>query len=184
MKNIKPPNFYVENKNHVYALNNDSNWKYATKLGFSDIPMKYIMWNLWDKFFLMYSWDNAYNGDVYIYPMGRKGFQEGNFLFSLHKLMRILHTPILLISVLGVVLLSVRWVKGTLPTRQRVMIFPALMFVYFTSVLYFLSWLPRYTIPVRPFIYILAVAAVAWLLPILRDADWLDAKGSGNIDAS
>lgn len=173
--NIKPPNFYVENKSHVYAHHRDEKWKAATQLSFSSIPMKYITWNLWDKFFTIYSWDNAYNEDVYIYPMKRKGFQEGQFLFPLHNLMKKLHIPILLLSVLGVVLLSIRWAKGTLPVPQRVMIIPAIMFVYFTSMLYFLSWLPRYTIPVRPFIYILATVAIVWLIPILKSANWVGA---------
>ena len=180
--NIRPPNFYVENKSHVYAHHLDEDWKYATQLNFSSIPMKYITWNFWDKFFTIYSWDNAYNEDVYIYPMKRKGFQEGKILFTLHKIMQILHIPILLFSVLGVALLSIRWVKGTLPVHQRVMILPASMFVYFTSILYFLSWLPRYTIPVRPFIYILATVAIAWLIPILKSANWLGAMDPNMVD--
>ncbi len=87
-----------------------------------------------------------------------------------------------IVSVLGVVLLSIRWFKGTLSIRQRAMVFPALLFVYFLSVLFFLSWLPRYTIPVRPFSYILAVASVAWLVPIMRNADWAGIKGTGEND--
>ena len=63
------------------------------------------------------------------------------------------------------------------------MVLPALMFIYLLSVLYFLSWLPRYTIPVRPFSYILAAAAVAWLMPILKSANWVGATDSGENDS-
>lgn len=179
MVNMYPPKFYVNNTSHVLAHNRDNNWKYPTDLSFSEIPLKYITWNLWDKFFIIYSWDNAYNEDVYIYPMKRKGFQEGNFLFTLHKLMQRLHIPILLLAVLGIFLFIIRWRKGTLPIHQRVMILPASLFLYFTSVLYVLFWLPRYTIPVRPFIYILATVAVVWLIQILKTANW-----GGTKDAS
>lgn len=140
------------------------------------------MWNIWDKFVLMYSWDNSYNGDVYIYPMIRKGFQEDNILKLLHNVMRFFHYPVFVLSVLGIVLFLIRWSKGTLPIRQRVMVLPAMMFVYLLSVLYFLSWLPRYTIPVRPISYILAAASVAWLIRILRSADWVGAKGDDGND--
>ena len=76
---------------------------------------------------------------------------------------------------------SIRWIKGTLQIRQRAMVLPALMFVYLLSVLYFLAWLPRYTIPVRPFSYILASVALAWLVPILKNANWVGATDpSGN----
>ena len=59
--------------------------------------------------------------------------------------------------------------------RVLAMVLRALMFVYFPSVLYFLLWLPRYTIPFRPLH--LAAAAVAWSIPMLKNADWVGEKG-------
>ena len=168
MRNLRPPNFYVRNESHVYTRNLDRSWKYPTRLNFRDIPAKYVLWDAWDKFVIMHSWDNAYYEGVYIYPMNRKGFETSKILFVLHKIMFNLHPILLFLSFFGIVLLFVRWFKRSLPNHQRALILPALMFVYLVLVLYFLSWLPRYTIPDLPFMFILAVATLAWLIPILK----------------
>ena len=39
---------------------------------FADATMSYLGWNLWGRLKVMWHWDNAYNGDVYIYPMKQK----------------------------------------------------------------------------------------------------------------
>lgn len=73
---VRPPNFYIEGKSHVLAENRDPKWKQRSDASFREEYLAYFKWNLVGKLIISWHWDNTYNGDVYIYPMIRKGFDE------------------------------------------------------------------------------------------------------------
>jgi hypothetical protein len=158
-----PPQFVVKGESHVLADHGDREWRNRTTGSFQDHPGAYLKWNLGGRLLTMWSFHNAYNGDVYIYPMKRRGFQENRLLKSIHLVMRALHWPLFLLALAAPILLLVRWWRRTLPVDYRLLLIPALGFVYFLGVLSFLHWLPRYTIPVRPISYVLAAATLSWL---------------------
>ncbi|MCZ6774374.1 MAG: glycosyltransferase family 39 protein [Proteobacteria bacterium] len=184
---VLPPKFFVDGNSHVFVTNRDRNWKIPTEASFAEAYIAYIKWILVGKIVVLWHFDNAYNGDVYIYPMVRRGFDENQTLQLVHGFMRAAHWPLFVLSIAAPVILFVLWRKGTLPTRVLPILLPVLGFVYFFAVLWLLSWLPRYTIPVRPFSYILAmyslsVAAVAlWraksIAPVKASGD---NQGSGD----
>ena len=118
--------------------------------------MAYLKWNLVGKLVVMWHWDNAYNGDVYIYPMIRKGFHENSSLNLVHSIMHAGHWPLFWLSMAAPVVLFVQWRRRTMDSAILPILVPALGFVYLLGVLWVLSWLPRYTIPVRPLSYVLA----------------------------
>ncbi len=166
---IRPPEFFVRGQSHIFfPYHSDKNYMKPTKSGFWAQPLAYLKWNLGGRLFLLWHWDNAYNGDVYIYPMMRKGFEENEFLKLIHRTIRFIHWPLYLLSLAAPIILFVRWRRKTLLVRHRVLLIPVLGFVYFLVVLSLLSWLPRYTIPARPFSYILASASLSWLLPYVK----------------
>lgn len=167
---FRPPNFYVRGESHVLARTENEDWRYGTPLSFAEVPATYLRWNLYGK--LLYSWqfDNAYVGDAYIYPMIRKGFEEHRLLKAIHRAMRALHWPLYVLALGGLVLLAYQSWAGALPQTVRMLWIPALALTYFQVALYFLSWLPRYSIPARSFSYVMAAyllcyAAERWVRP-------------------
>jgi len=160
---FRPPRFVVEGRSHVLADHGDTDWKTPTPEGFWDRPGSYLKWNLGGKLLTLWSFDNAYNGDVYIYPMKRKGFEENRLLKIVHSSMRALHWPLFALALLAPVLWIHQWRSGGLRVERMALVIPMLVFAYFLGALLLVSWLPRYTIPVRPLSYVLAVASLSQL---------------------
>jgi hypothetical protein len=88
--------------------------------------------------------------------MNRKGFHENAFLKLIYNFMHACHWPLFLLSMAAPLVLFVQWRRKTLAAANLPILLPVLGFVYFIGVLWALSWIPRYTIPVRPLSYILA----------------------------
>lgn len=132
-------------------------------------PLSYIKWYLGGKIFFMWHWDNVYNGDVYIYPMHRKGFHVNPLLRSIHISMHLLHWPLFLLTLAAPMILFVLWRRGTLVRESMMLLVPVLVFVYFAGILTILQPLPRYGIPVRPFAYIMSMASLSWLATYVKE---------------
>jgi hypothetical protein len=133
-------------------------------------PGAYLKWYLGGKILFMWRWDNVYNGDVYIYPMKRKAFHTDRVLWLLHNAMHVLHWPLYLLAWLAPVLLFVRSRHPGLTARSKALLVPGVVFWYFAIVLTVLGPLPRYSIPARPFAFILAAASLAALTTHVRAA--------------
>jgi hypothetical protein len=157
-KTFRPPNYLVEGKSHVFAEHGDVRWKSKTTEGFFEDPCAYLKWNLGGRFLAVWRFDNAYNGDVYIYPMRQKGFEQHWFLKFTHRLMRLLHWPLFGLALLAGFRLIIN--------REAFYAFAFSFagFLYFIIIPSFLTPLPRYALPARPFSYILAAGALSWLL--------------------
>jgi 4-amino-4-deoxy-L-arabinose transferase-like glycosyltransferase len=160
---FRPPRFAVEGLSHVLVDHGDRDWKSPTPEGFWNQPGAYLKWNLGGKLLTLWSFDNSYNGDVYIYPMKRKGFEENRLLKIVHSSMRALHWPLFALTLLAPVLWIHRWRSGRLRAEQMALVIPMLAFAYFIGTLLLVSWLPRYSIPVRPLSYVLAAASLSQL---------------------
>jgi hypothetical protein len=155
----RPPAFYVAGRSHVYA--GDMRWKERTDQSFGEAPGAYLGWNLGGRFRVMWHWDTEYNGDVYIYPMKRRGFHENAWLRAQHSLARWLHWPLYGLALAALPLFGWRWRRGRLPPVGPALLVPALafacLFVAVSAV-----WMPRYSIPLRPLSFVLAAATLAW----------------------
>jgi hypothetical protein len=133
-------------------------------------PGAYLKWYLGGKILFMWRWDNVYNGDVYIYPMKRKAFHTDPVLRHIHHAMHVLHWPLYLLTWLAPVLLFVRSRHPGLTAPSKALLVPGMVFWYFAIVLTALGPLPRYSIPARPFAFILAAASLAALTTHVRAA--------------
>jgi hypothetical protein len=132
-------------------------------------PGAYLKWYLGGKILFMWRWDNVYNGDVYIYPMKRKGFHTDPVLRPIHRAMHALHWPLYLLTWLAPVLLFVRSRQLGLTAQSKALLVPGAVFWYFAIVLTALGPLPRYSIPARPFAFILAAASLAMLTTHIKN---------------
>lgn len=168
-RSLVPPRFYVKGESHVMMRHGNRTYRYPIKGGFWEYPAAYLKWNLWGRLFVLWHWDNAYNGDVYIYPMIRKGFEVDRVLKTIHRVMRSLHWPLFLLSLAAPAMLFVKWKRKTLAVRERMLLVSASAFLYLVGVVWLIAWFPRYTIPARPLSYILASASLCWLIDFMRN---------------
>jgi hypothetical protein len=122
---------------------------------FQENPAGYLKWYLGGKLLFMWKWDNVYNGDVYQYPMVVKGFHQENWLAALHRFMRWLHWPSIALAIMGIGLFLINWFRNNLAKSEYLLLAPVLVFIYFAIIFTILLPLPRYMIPVRPFVYLI-----------------------------
>ena len=134
--------------------------------------MRYLRWYLVGKPVMLFSWDIVVGmGDVFIYPVSRSPFHESGLFRVIHRVMRVLHWPIVVIAITSSMLV---W----LPSAQRVLSREALIASRFTSLLllYFVlvhiagTPLPRYAIPLRPFIYGMGVLSLSMSFHLAKQA--------------
>lgn len=129
-----------------------------------EAPFETLGWYLGGKILFMWRWNNLYHGgpggigDVYHYPMVKRGFHENALLKAVHGFMKILHWPLYVLT-----LLSPIFLVGRLRRDEKVRLaLPSLLaFLYVAAVLTVLAPMPRYAIPVRPFAYLLAMVSLS-----------------------
>jgi hypothetical protein len=130
---------------------------------FKNEPLKYIRWYIVGKPAMFFSWDIIVGmGDVFIYPVFTSPYHNPNGFFSLtHRVMKSLHG---LLTVLALVTSIFLWfpiakkmltVEGLIVAR-----FISLLMLYFILVHIAGTPLPRYSVPLRPFIYGLSLLGI------------------------
>lgn len=125
-------------------------------------PVKYLKWYLIGKPAAFWNWDIFQGfGDVYIYRPAKSLFNESPLARTLHKAMKKAHPAVLLLLLTGFVFSLVQVFKEGGDRRESVynyMIFSTL--AYFTLMFIAFFSLSRYSIPLRPELYI----AACWTL--------------------
>ena len=129
-------------------------------------PLRYLSWYLLEKPYYLWSWDILQGkGDIYVYPVAESLYQNAPVAEATRLLMKALHPVVLVLAALGVVL-SFWW-------RRQISVATAVVAVtagYFTlTYAVFAPW-PRYSVPLRPELYLLATGTVAACLPRRRVA--------------
>ena len=121
-------------------------------------PISYIKWYLGGKLLFLWNWNHIYNPGVYVYPMHRRGFEENIFLYIIHKVMYILHWPLFFLALLSPIILIILWRCTQFPPEARVIAVIIYVFGYFAVIFSILQAIPRYGVPLRPFVYIMSAA--------------------------
>ena len=134
----------------------------------SEDPWVYLEWYLYGKAVMVLSWDIiAGFGDVFVYPIVSTPYQEAGIFKVTHSVMKLLHVPITLLAILGAV---TAWVPRAFGVREGnntwLMKILGLLFLYFILIHTIASPYPRYSIPIRPLTYGLAVYMVGFLWDI------------------
>jgi len=139
------------------------------KKRFQSDPMNFIKWYSGGKILFMWHWDNMYNGDVYQYPMLKKGFNTIPSLRAIHTVMHALHWPLYVLTLISPLILLISRFRNKLNPKSIILLPHILIFIYFAALLTILLPLPRYTIPLRPFSYILATASLVWIITFIKN---------------
>lgn len=136
----------------------------AIKNKFEEKPKAHMKWYLLNKPVAFWAWNNVQGTDIFIYNVtGSPYYSKGAFKIS-YSLMRSLHWWIVVIGALGAVL---AWLPINplilLPQQMLVARFFSLLLIYYTGIHMIGFPAPRYSIPIRPFMYGMALFSVYFI---------------------
>ena len=127
-------------------------------------PIEHITWYLFKKPAAYWSWDIVPGpGDVFALPVTRTPYWENGFFMLSHRMMKCLHTLVTLFGLMGCIL---AWVPAAERRFDRFGLasarFFSLLLAYYTALHVIGAPFPRYSIPLRPFLYGMGAFAAAW----------------------
>jgi hypothetical protein len=127
-------------------------------------PGAYARWYLLEKPSLLWDWDIRMGwGDVYVLETHRSPYERQAVFRAMHAFARRANPALFALALAMVAFVAVRWRRTGTPERLAVA-----AFAYLTVVHMVLQAEPRYAVAYRPIEFVLAVAAVAWLVAMVR----------------
>ncbi|PID40367.1 MAG: hypothetical protein CR984_03570 [Proteobacteria bacterium] len=149
----------------------------ATFNRFLTRPADHIVWFL-SKPFYLFRWDMIQGIGTFIYPVQQTPYQTSVFFAVVYQTMRIIHPILILLSWIGALLcwLPEKWLKMdqavVIPVRLL-----SLVYLYFVLVHVAGAPFPRYSIPLRPITYVLAMTPFfLFITGLMKKNDQHDAK--------
>jgi 4-amino-4-deoxy-L-arabinose transferase-like glycosyltransferase len=148
----------------------DPNFNYVVEEGYSTIfteitkrfkenPINYSLWWLTGKPAMFWRWE-MFVENINVYPVEYTWYDHNGIMNFTKNFMRFLHPLLLFMMHLGVVIYIVRYKNNSEP--QNIMMITLLVLpFYFTSIHTILAPDPRYSIPLRPLMYLLAMFGMA-----------------------
>jgi 4-amino-4-deoxy-L-arabinose transferase-like glycosyltransferase len=137
---------------------------------FRRAPLEHVVWYLIQKPIAFWSWNMVQGqGDVFIYSVKQTPYASHPVFQGSRQLMRWLHEPLVALCWLGCLLVWLPAVAGSIPRDTLASLrFFALLVLYFTSLHMLAAPFPRYSIPLRPFQYGMAMFTVSLFFAYLR----------------
>jgi hypothetical protein len=172
------PNLIYNNDSKTYGFPNrfDPQWAQRRDISsvlkeigrrFKNEPLKYIRWYLIGKTSMFFSWDMIVGmGDVFIYPVATSPYHHPNDVFGLtHRVMKSIHGLLTLLALATVIFVWFPFTKSMLSEKGLIAArFVSLVLIYFILVHIVGTPLPRYSVPLQPLIYGLAVLGVCLMV--------------------
>ncbi len=174
------PGFVYESEQHRYfpyredpeqpefAASPGNVWRVLSKR-VAERPWRYLSWYLLEKPLHQWRWSILQGqGDIYVYPVSASPFMASPLLVLLKHTMRVLHPALVLLALLGSVFLVFdSWRRRTLPELDGVSMCLLVCAHYTVLGTVFAPW-PRYAVPLRPELYLMAVWGAAALAAGVR----------------
>jgi hypothetical protein len=147
---------------------------------FHDDPLRHLKWYVLEKPVCFWSWESGQEyRDCFIYPVSSSPYFTVSYFRWTHHLMKVIHWPLVVLSLVGSVLVWIPAVAGSISERRIFAArFASLIILYFTSI--HMIGVPdaRYSIPLRPFTYGMGLFTLYYLitriLPAPSHPDSLD----------
>jgi 4-amino-4-deoxy-L-arabinose transferase-like glycosyltransferase len=119
-----------------------------------DNPGHYAYWYLYEKPRLLWSWDILIGvGDIYIYPVTTSWFQTSGVASAIYGIMKSIHWWLFFLSLLGGLFLP----KYRHSQSGQMIKIIYVCAIYVSAVYVVLQSEPRYSIPLRPLLYLCAM---------------------------
>ena len=132
---------------------------------FAEEPITHLQWFLLEKPVAFWSWNMVQGaGDAFIYPVTASPYFHSPFFRWSHHFMHVLHWPLVILAsftclMTGLPLHKIGVTRGALFVVRMT----SLLLVYYTALHMIGAPFPRYSIPLRPFVYGLALFT-PWVL--------------------
>jgi len=142
-----------------------SNFRKILWTRFKERPVRYLSWYLFEKPYYLWSWNNLQSqvggnlgrgrGDVYVYPAKTSLYLTSAGANLSRNIMKYLHPAILVLALVGVFFVFIKY-------RSRKnnyyfydwSIFLFFVIIYYTSLYTLFAPWPRYSVPLRPELYL------------------------------
>ena len=126
---------------------------------FTQEPLRHAKWYLLDKPRVFWSWDIIQGlGDAFVYPVSSSPYFQNNFFRITHRLMYVLHYPFVVLALFGCLM---AWFPLTTIglTQESLLIarFCSLLLLFYTLMHIIGAPFPRYSVPLRPYLYGMAL---------------------------
>lgn len=172
------PNFTYNNNTSLYGYpyradphSKEISSSYATvfaeiKRRFETEPWLHLQWYAIGKPVSFWSWDIVQGmGDVFVYPVESTPYRYLPQFKATHFIMKLLHWPLVILGLIGC---AIVWLPLRGITRTKHCDFMlrscSLLLIYFTALHVAGAPFPRYSIPLRPFLYGMAMATISMLI--------------------
>jgi len=174
------PNLIYNNDSKTYGFPNlfDEQWEQRQDMSsvlreifrrFKNEPLEYLRWYLIGKPSMFFSWDMIVGmGDVFIYPVLTSPYHHHRGFFGLtHRVMNSLHGLLTILALLTSIFVWFPLAKKMLSEKGLIVArFVSLLLIYFILVHIIGTPLPRYSVPLRPFIYGLSVLGIHLMVAV------------------
>ena len=137
---------------------------------FTEEPGRHLRWYLIDKPIALWSWSAVQGmGDSFIYPVSDSPYLHSPAFQASHRLMRWLHWPLVVLGGLGALLVWLPAVARRLDAAQRLTLRTmSLLLLYLTAVHCIGAPFPRYSWPLQPMLFLLAMLPLCLLSSSMR----------------
>lgn len=139
------------------------------KRRFIEEPKKHLRWYLLKKPVTFWSWDiiNGH-GDVFTYPVEKTPYHSSLTFKAQHTVMKFLHWPLVLLGLAACILV---WLPGKLTNLTGNGLYASrlvsVLLLYYIALHIIGAPFPRYSIPLRPLIYGMAMLTLAIIVNFL-----------------
>ena len=134
-------------------------------------PYRYVKWYIIGKPCYLWSWDIIQGvGDIYIYPVPISYFKVSGFGGMIRAVMKLLHPYFLLLFIVCGPVLYYKYRSQIKRDISHISpLLPFIVCLYFTAIYMIFAPLPRYSIPLRPELYLCAVWSGVVLMKLIAD---------------
>ena len=134
-------------------------------------PGRYLRWYLVEKPLWFWRWDSVQGaGDIYIYPVFRSPYNDRALFKLTRSLMKTLHVPLLLLALAGCLLPWFAHARRYYePGQLFVLRSISLLLGYYVAIHIVGAPFPRYSIPLRPLVYGMAISTICHVALLVKD---------------
>lgn len=131
---------------------------------FREEPLRHLAWYVFGKPAMFWQWGIvAGQGGIFVYPVVHSPYLVEGLHSTSSAVMRVLHVPLVLVAALGALVMIARSLRGarSMTAREQDFLLIALVLAYATLIHVIGAPFPRYSIPFRPELYLMAVGTLA-----------------------
>ncbi len=131
---------------------------------FQEQPMEHLRWFLLGKPMIFLSWDIIQGmGDSFVYEVLRTPYANQDVFRFTHKIARTAHWPLMALAAVGSICVWLPSSRKTMGAKSFPLRALSLLLLYYLAIHIIGAPFPRYSVPLRPMFFSMAVIA-AWVL--------------------